>query len=317
MTDTNTAFQPALNANVLPQPRKRRVPSERNRRVYVEVVLAERPQPEVAKEFGITQQRVSQIIEQFQGWLAENLPPGAEGMAAEQQLRLAANTAYLRQEHLYANAMRKFDQSSQDKHSLRIRYSAKGEELWRETLRENQFGKSGYLGVCLNATTRQVKLVQMAAGLLGPAMDVDWHLGDSAAREPDRFRSDPTQRKVRLPGPANANPAGVATADTVKPLCDSDPVQANESPLAPPGPAPTSAPASLCTYGDDRKSPPQEAENFLAKSCAASLEERVVLPTNHRSDEPVLLSAADRRAARKVRRKQLARWQASRACKAD
>ena len=314
-------IQPVLHADVLRQPQKRRIPSERNRRVYVEVMLAERPQPEVAREFGITQQRVSQIVEQFQLWLAENLPPGAEGMSAEQQLRLAANTAYLRQEHLYANAMRKLDESCEDKHSLRIRYSARGEELWRETLRENQAGKSGYLGVALNAATRQVKLVQMAAGLLGPAMDVDWHQGDSVARQRDRFRCERSERIVS-PAAGADQPAGsdpplpIPSGGSSQPLCNPGPPGADQTPVAPPASDATSVTASLCTDGADRKSPPQDVENFLTKSCAASLEEQVVLPLSRQRSEPVVLPAADRRAARKARERQLARWRASRACKA-
>jgi hypothetical protein len=321
MTAMTATIQPVLNADVLRQPQKRRIPSERNRRVYVEVVLAERPQPEVAKEFGITQQRVSQIVEQFQLWLAENLPPGAEGMSAEQQLRLAANTAYLQQEHLLASAMRKFDQSCEDKHSLRIRYSAKGDELWREKLRENQTGKSGYLGVALNVTVRKWKLVQMAAGLLGPAMEVFWDHGESVAREPDRFHCE---RSERIVSPA-ASADQVAGADRTtptpcggssQPLCNPGPPGADQTPVAPPAADATSVAASLCTDGADRKSPPQDVENFLAKSCAASLEEQVVLPLSRQRSDPVVLPAADRRAARKARERQLARWRASRACKA-
>ncbi|HUE74723.1 MAG TPA: hypothetical protein VMP01_27895, partial [Pirellulaceae bacterium] len=300
MTATNATIQPDLNAGVLPQPRKRRIPSERNRRVYVEVVLAERPQPEVAKEFGVTQQRVSQIIEQFQAWLAENLPQGAEAMSAEEQLRLAANTAYLRQEHLLASAMRKFDQSCEDKHSLRIRYSAKGDELWREKLRENQTGKSGYLGVALNATVRKWKLVQMAAGLLGPAMEVFWDHGESVARQPDRFRCE---RSERIVSPA-ASAGQAAAADpppptpsggSRQPLCNSGSPEADQTPVAPPAGDATSVAASPCTDGDDRKSPPQDTENFLQKSCAASLEEQVVLPLSRQRSERVALPAEDRR----------------------
>ncbi|HUE75018.1 MAG TPA: hypothetical protein VMP01_29390, partial [Pirellulaceae bacterium] len=67
---------------------------------------------------------------------------------------------------------------------------------------------------------------------------------------------------------------------------------------------------------DDRKSPPQDTENFLQKSCAASLEEQVVLPLSRQRSERVALPAEDRRASRKARQRQLARWQASRACKA-
>jgi hypothetical protein len=66
MTAATQAANP--DAAALARRRKCRVPSERNRRVFVEVVVGGREQPEVAREFGITQQRVSQIIEQFYGW---------------------------------------------------------------------------------------------------------------------------------------------------------------------------------------------------------------------------------------------------------
>lgn len=329
MIATNATIQPDLDAAVLPQPRKRRVPSERNRHVYAEVVLRQRPQPEVAKEFGITQQRVSQIVEQFQAWLAENLPQGAEAMTGEEQLRLAANTAYLQQQHAYGEAMRKHRRSCEDKHGLRIRYSAQGKELWRETVCENQNGKSGFLSAAIRACTQKWKIVHMAHGLLSRGMDVEWLL---AQDEPDdRYQGDGRKPMANQTGTAGNDQAGsasqagsaiadpppsAATDEASKVLCNSDPVGANELPLAPPAPAITPVASPVCTHADDRKLPLRQVENLFAKSCAASLEEGLVLPRKRQSDEPAPLSAADRRASIKARQKQLARWQASRACKA-
>src|SRR5688572_847215 len=131
--------------------RTRRIPSERNRRIWEQVVLNQREQQDVAREFHITQQRVSQIIDHFHAWLAEQLPAGSEQFSQQEQLRLGLSTAYLRQQHLYLQAMRDSDASWQDKHAEKIRYGADDKVLWRETVRSNQCGKVGYLSAAMRA----------------------------------------------------------------------------------------------------------------------------------------------------------------------
>ena len=334
-----TDQQPSLDADKVPPPRRRPIPSERNRRVYAEVVLAERPQPEVAKEFGISQQRVSQIIDQLQAWLAQTLPEGSEELTPEQQLSLAANTAYLRCQHVYTDALRKLDLSCEDKHSLRIRYAANGEELWRETLRENQSGKSGYLGAALNGVSRQYKLVQMAAGLLGPAMEIFWDHQDAAARQPDRFHCEKSERIVNAAAASGPTaPRSVAPAqpqeepaDEARGLCNLPVRETVDSPLAPAAAAASSTKDEDCNHSSERKFWPQGWKNLRAKSCAAgagradqagsaSADPPQAAPDDPGEGGPALaeaswthptFSADDRRRRNRQRQKQLARWRAS------
>ena len=170
--------------------RTRRIPSERNRRIWEQVVLNQREQQEVAREFCITQQRVSQIIDHFQAWLAEQLPAGSERFSGEEQLRLGLSTAYLRQQHLYGQAMRDSDASWQDKHAEKVRYGADDKVLWRETVRANQCGKVGYLSAAMRAAQNVLKIVQMSGGHLSRAMEISFWLPGDVSDRSGRFQTD-------------------------------------------------------------------------------------------------------------------------------
>lgn len=242
-----------------PQPkspvrRKRRIPSQRNRRVFELVVLCQRPQEEVAREFKVSQQRVSQIVEHFQAWLAENLPAGAERLTADEQLRLGASTAYLRQEYLYARAIRDARASWRDKFTERTRYSASGQVLWTETLQHNQSGNSGYLNVAIRASLNSLKIVQMAGGYLSRAMEIEPWLEE----EP----------------PASANSQGsTGGAEGAKGLWDSGSPAGPMKSAAADSSTATCSPAEDCSNHAGHRPAEQPPHEDRAKSCETRVAE--------------------------------------------
>ena len=212
--------------------RTRRIPSERNRRIWEQVVLNQREQPDVAREFCITQQRVSQIIDHFQAWLAEQLPAGSEQFCQEEQLRLGLSTAYLRQQHLYLQAMRDSDASWQDKHAEKVRYGADDQVLWRETVRANQCGKVGYLSAAMRAAQNVLKIVQMSGGHLSRAMEISFWLPGEGSDRSGRFQTDmaPPVAVSQVLCDAAASTSGGAE----KVLCGAAPQDAHEPECPPP-----------------------------------------------------------------------------------
>jgi hypothetical protein len=311
---------------------KRRIPSERNRRVYEQVVLRERPQNEVAKEFKITQQRVSQIVDHFHAWLTENLPPEAEEYNAQEQLTLAASHAYLRQEYLFAEAMRRLDQSGKVKVVEKTRYSKSGEVLGTHATRRPGSPNSGFMNAALKATLQQWKLGQMAHGLLGRAMEIQFWLpheyeDQSLCRaEPADGSPPPVLQRLQLPRPQRFAirrrpqirrhkgakrkscelPPESHKPQTPKVLWAADRPPSPEATAARQEAVSTPAPATTCDRGTQAVQQTQGSLNPCAKSCETPDVMTEALITD---DEWAawLSSAADRNARKKERQKQLAR----------
>lgn len=303
--------------------RTRRIPSERNRRIWEQVVLQQREQQDVAREFHITQQRVSQIIDHFHAWLAEQLPAGSEQFSQEEQLRLGLSTAYLRQQHLYLQAMRDGDASWQDKHAEKVRYGADDKVLWRETLRANQCGKVGYLSAAMRAAQNVLKIVQMGSGQLSRAMEISFWLPGDVSDRSGRFQTDMAppvavskvlcDAAASTSGGAEKVLCGAAQQDAHEPECP-PPAALAEAPNPCAADSPVLEPASakiLC--GDSspgRASPPAELiaagpggddplagaqrlmpapplpllDDLLAKSCAPSIDRMIHAFARRRED---------------------------------
>jgi hypothetical protein len=321
---------------------KRRIPSYRNRRIYEQVVLRERPQSEVAKEFRITQQRVSQIVDHFHAWLKGNLPPEAEEYNAQEQLTLAASNAYLRQEHLFGEAMRRLEQSGKERVVLKTRYSKTGEELGTHTTRYLGSPNSGFINAALKATTQQWKLAQMAHGLLGRAMEIQFWLpheyedqtlcgaepvaaptAAAGAAKPAATAAAATGCDPQAPADASppAAPQGCAKScerppedhkgQAPKVLWPAGEPASAEATATRPAAASNVAPATACDRGTRPAPPSQGPTNPCAKSCETPDVMTEALVTDSVWAE-MLSTAADRRARKKERKKQLARWQAKR-----
>ena len=327
--------------------RKRRIPCERNRRIYEQVVLRERPQSEVAKEFRISQQRVSQIVDRFHDWLKEHLPPGADEQSSQDQLTLAASHAYLRQEYLFGEAMRQLEQSGQPRVVRKTRYSKTGEDLGTHATYYPPSPKSGFMNAALKATQQQWKLAQMAQGLLGRAMEIQFWLphehedqtlcgaepaaAPAAAAGAAKPAATAAAAAACDPQPNAAEPAQGAHPACAK-SCDPPPEShKGEDPkvLWPVGenlrrgpaamdrnPPSTPAPATSCDLGTHSAGQTQQAAQDRAKSCEATdaQNEGIVPETLVTDDQWVawLTRAGDRKAKKKQQQKQLARWRARR-----
>jgi hypothetical protein len=289
---------------------KRRIPCLRNRRIYEQVVLRKRPQSDVAKEFKISQQRVSQIVDQFHAWLNENLPPGTEEDSAQDQLTLAASHAYLRQEHLFGEAMRRLDQSGKERVVLKTRYSKSGEELGTHTARYPGSPNSGFMNAALKATMQQWKLAQMAMGLLGRAMEIQFWLPHEYDDE-GLCRAEPAEEAQQVCAKSCDLPPASHKGQAPKVLWAADEPVAAEAPAAGPAAVSTPTSATACDRGPQSIRSSQGSASGCAKSCEAPED---VTPALISDDEwaQMVSAATDRRAIKKARHRQLARWKARR-----
>jgi hypothetical protein len=105
--------------------RRRRLPGapkRRNCEIYERHVLAGETQEQVAGEFGISQQRVAQIVARVEGWLATH---GDHPLA--QQMRLRTNRRW---DAIWSRAIEGFDRSREDREVRKervVRPSTSGE----------------------------------------------------------------------------------------------------------------------------------------------------------------------------------------------
>lgn len=150
---------------------------------------------------------------------------------------------------------------------------------------------------------------QAAPAPLPPQAPAATRAGDdncTIAAEP----KSPAQEAENFPQKSCETPA----AESGKVLWNSGQAGEEQAPLASCVAAATCPPSETCGTGNERKPPAQVSLAAPKKSCEAALEELPLSRLRQRRDETVLLS--DRRRDRKARQKQLARWQAARACKA-
>src|SRR5687768_10669862 len=85
---------------------KRLLPrSVRDREIFQRVAVKREGQAAVAKEYGLTQARVSQIIDLVQAWLAEANEGEAGDLPPQKQLRLGSRVVRMRLEGLLTDTM--------------------------------------------------------------------------------------------------------------------------------------------------------------------------------------------------------------------
>jgi hypothetical protein len=89
----------------LDQPRAIREPSQRNLAIYDEVTVHQRVQSEVARQYGLSQRRVSQICQQVEKWRERTAAAFGTGHSRTQRLRMERLLLRRRYEHLYAMAL--------------------------------------------------------------------------------------------------------------------------------------------------------------------------------------------------------------------
>jgi hypothetical protein len=88
-----------------------KVPSDRDLQIYETAVFAGRSQREVAKEFGISQPRVNQILKELAAWMADNTPNFCSGLTPEQKLRLVHYNVVQQLEYQRCSLMQAWEES--------------------------------------------------------------------------------------------------------------------------------------------------------------------------------------------------------------
>jgi hypothetical protein len=127
-------------------------PSERDFQVFESVVIDGATTRQVAAEFGVSQSRIVQIRRHVAEWMGAEVPPTPR-LTPVQRLRLAAEIAERRADHLYSKAMEGWRASQQPQTS--VCRSRLGEEM--RTARERH-GDPRYLLAAMRITERQMHL---------------------------------------------------------------------------------------------------------------------------------------------------------------
>lgn len=158
-------------------PRKQ-PPSDRDRDIYIAVRLDKRPQEEVARQFGISQPRVHQIVREVRAWIDETLAgtgfeetPALEADAAtdessshslmdmdrRERLALAERLVYERLEHVYAQSLEAWRKSLQDAEVRKSRHN--GDKALVEHITKSQSGKAAFLNQAMRAALAIARLM--------------------------------------------------------------------------------------------------------------------------------------------------------------
>ena len=90
----------------------RKVPSDRDLQIYETVVFTGRSQRAVAREFGVSQPRVNQILKEIAVWMSDNTPSFCSGLTPEQKLRLVHYNVVQQLEYQRCSLMEAWEESS-------------------------------------------------------------------------------------------------------------------------------------------------------------------------------------------------------------
>jgi hypothetical protein len=134
-------------------------PSERDYEIYQRSAFELKPQSELALEYGLSQQRVSQILRNAERWMATHSDDDEA-----QRMRVRVHSRW---EVLFGTAMRMFDRSRQDQEIVKERTTrrapdAAAEKAVTTTVNEKtvkqQNGDVRFLQAAMRVTERQQKL---------------------------------------------------------------------------------------------------------------------------------------------------------------
>ena len=88
-------------------PRKKRAPSARDQAILVAYRTQGRTQASLAKEYGLSQRRICEIIHRVERWLADLIPSEANQLDDEQRQRLDRRLERERDQAIYDRAASK------------------------------------------------------------------------------------------------------------------------------------------------------------------------------------------------------------------
>ena len=135
-----------------------RVPSLRNREIFREAVIGGRSKTEVAKDFGVSQPRVSEICEQVRAWMIEHTAAEAEGLTESQRLNLAEHECRMRRGCQCGEAIRAFHQACEGQRIEKEKRNKHGELVSTETVVKSGTPRSGLLNIALRAIIETARL---------------------------------------------------------------------------------------------------------------------------------------------------------------
>ena len=198
---------------------RRRIPSFRNREVFAEVVVKGRFKTEIAAQFGLSQPRISQIVEQVRDWLRQVVGSEGENWPAEHQVQYAKTVTEMRLSHQLREALGAWEQSKQKKVVLRESLSASGELPGSYRTTSDQSPKSSHIHQALQLTLAIARVV---------GVDVS---GKSIRDEVARQRKLAAQTPVVVPTTSEpeTQPAAAEVLkdfEELKPLWNSEGVEA-------------------------------------------------------------------------------------------
>jgi hypothetical protein len=148
-------------------PRKQ-PPSGRDREIYEFVMHIGASQETAAKRWGISQARVSQIVQRVEDWMhtvlgqtVGELPPGVMSddppLSPAERLQLAEQIAYERMEFVYGESLRAWRKSQEDSCQKRERH-VKGVPV-QERITRTECGKAVFLNQAMRAAQASARLL--------------------------------------------------------------------------------------------------------------------------------------------------------------
>ena len=190
-------------------------PSERDFQVFELVAIDGASTRQAAAEFGVSQSRIVQIRRHVAEWMGAEVPPTPR-LTPIQRLRVAAEIAERRADHLYSQAMEGWRASQQPQTS--ICRGSLGNET--QTTRERN-GECRYLLAAMRITERQMHLAGTIRKVMSDAEDgsrFNVQGSKSGEQDADVGGEDAENPPVRACShneavAANGHPAALASVD--------------------------------------------------------------------------------------------------------
>ena len=158
-----------------------KVPGERDWEAYRRVVVEREPTRQVAKELGISQTRVCQVVEHVVQFLAAELPDAADKLAEGRRIAVAKQIAASRMEHLYDELFQAWKTSQREEVLIRRTSLEDGTPKIVESARRDQ-GNVRYIA----AATR---VLQQLAKLPSPWLTTGVTAGAEQEKSPEPVES--------------------------------------------------------------------------------------------------------------------------------
>jgi len=144
----------------------RNVPSDRDLTIYQQIVVEGKSQREVAKEHGLSQPRVNQIVQELTPWVADNLPGHAAHLTKAKQLGLVKWIVRERLDHLSGCATRAWHSSIREKEAVnRVRGGIVPSDTVNETITRPSYGKTQYLAAATRINLALAKFEGYTPGM--------------------------------------------------------------------------------------------------------------------------------------------------------